>query len=88
MKHISDLFSKYKKTLTPPQASIIKEFVVVCEAVSGYKIKPEQCSYTTTTRTIHLNIPSLLKSEVLLQKTNILKKLKTNLGKNSPNNIL
>lgn len=88
MKHISDLFSKYKNNLTPPQSSIIKEFVLVCQEEFGFKIDPKQCAYTVSTKTIYLTIPSLLKSELLQRKTEVLKKLNQKLGKNSPKNII
>ena len=88
MKHIADLFSKYKKTLTPPQTTIIKEFVLVCDEVCGYEIKKEQCSYTVSTKTIYLTTPSLLKNEILLQKNEVLKRLQEKLGKNSPKQII
>lgn len=88
MKHIGDLFTKYQNTLKPPQSAVIKEFVCACEEVSGYKIKEEQCSYTVSTKTIYLTVPSLLKTELLLQKNNILEELKNRLDKNSPINII
>jgi hypothetical protein len=88
MKHISDLFSRYKNTIQPPQSSIIKEFIVVCEEVSKIKVKLEQCTYTVSTKTLYLQTHSLIKSELLLKKTDLLKALKKRLGKNSPTEIL
>lgn len=88
MKHISDLFSKYKNNLQPPQSSVIKEFVSVCEEVIGIKIKPEHCSYVTNSKTIYLKTPGVIKSEILKKKLEILKNLNRKLGKNSPNEIV
>jgi hypothetical protein len=88
MKHIGELFSRYKKTIKPPQATVTKEFVVVCEAVTGIPIKPEQCVYTVATKTIYLQTPSLVKSELLQKKPALLAALKAKLGPNAPTNII
>ena len=88
MKHISDLFSKYKNNLQPPQSSVIKEFVNVCDEVMNLKIKQEHCSYTLATKTIYLNTPSLIKTELLKRKTELLTELSKRLGKNSPKEII
>jgi len=88
MKHISDLFSRYKNVIKPPQASVVKEFVEVCKEVSGLDIKNEQCSYTVSSKTIYLQTHSLIKSELLQKKEQLLTELKKRLGKNSPTQIL
>ncbi len=88
MKHISDLFERYKNKIKPPQSAVIKEFVEVVKEVLGFDIKPEQCSYTVNTKTLYLKTPSVLKSEIIRQKTTLLKKLKESLGQNSPEQII
>lgn len=88
MKHISDLFQKYIQTLTPPQSSIVKEFVSVCKDVCGFDIKEKQCVYNVSSKTMYITIPSILKSEVLQKEIFILKELQQRLGKNSPKNII
>ena len=88
MKHISDLFERYKNKIKPPQSAVINEFVGVVKEVLDFDIKPDQCSYTVTTKTIHLKTPSVLKSEILRQKNTILGALKKQLGTNSPEQIV
>jgi hypothetical protein len=87
MKHISDLFQRYKNTLKPPQSSVIKEFIVVCEKITQHPLTPEQCEYLLNTRTIYLRVPSVLKSEILQQKPQLLTALKQQLQQHAPQDI-
>lgn len=88
MKHISDLFLHYKNTIHPPQSSVVKEFVVVCKEVTKIQIKPSECNYTVSTKTIYLQTHSLVKSELFQHKEKILTKLKKKLGKNAPQELV
>lgn len=88
MKHISDLFSRYQNKIKPPQSSIVKVFIAICEEETGFQLKEEQCSYSPTTKTIHLKTPSVLKSELLQKKDDLLRRLKIQLGVNAPEQIL
>lgn len=88
MKHIGDLFSRYKERIKPPQASVIKAFVTICNEVTGFTIKEEYCSYNTITKTIHLTAPSVLKSELIRRKSDLLQKLQAELGGNAPTQII
>lgn len=89
MKHISDLFSRYHNLIKPPQSSIIKEFVGVCGDMFGFNITLEQCDYSVQSRTLFLNVPSVLKSELIKNKQALLTEMKKRLGdQNSPLEIL
>lgn len=89
MKQIGDLFEKYRKTLRAPQASVEKECVKVIVEVTGFSITQNQLSYTVSTRTLHLKMPSVLKQEILLQREAILSALKSHLHEQSyPKTIL
>jgi hypothetical protein len=88
MKHISDLFERYKNRIKPPQSAVVNEFVEVVKEVLGFDIKSEQCSYVVSTKTLHLKTPSVIKSEILRQKITLLKKMKESLGVNSPEQIV
>ena len=89
MKHIGDLFEKYKKNLKAPQASVVKQVVKVIESVTHLSVQEQQVQYTVGTKTIYIHAPSILKQEILLQKTEILKQLKLELGEQSaPKTIL
>ncbi len=88
MKQIGDLFDKYKTRFKPPQASVEKEFINVVEQNTFFKLKPEQVSFTLSTRTIYLTVPGILKTEILFKKQPILRELEIRLGKETcPKNI-
>lgn len=80
MKPVGDLFEKYKTLFKAPQATVEKECIVVVSEVTGYKLTPGQVSYTVSTRTISLRVPSILKSELKFYYSQILKVLENRLG--------
>lgn len=81
MKRIGDLFDRYKKHFKAPQASVEKECAAVITELTGFIIEPTQVTYTVSTRTISLRVPSVLKSELRLQHPRILAELENRLGK-------
>ena len=83
MKHIGDLFEKYKKNLKAPQASVIKQVTKVIGEVTNLPVTEKYVQYTVSTKTVHISAPSILKQEILLQKTEILKQLRMELGEQS-----
>jgi hypothetical protein len=88
MKHISDLFSRYKTTIKPPQSSVTKIFIASVKEVSGIDITTEQCEYKVSSKTIYLKTPSILRSEILRQKKMILDRTKTSLGDSAPSDVI
>lgn len=89
MKRLGDLFEKYRTHFKAPQASVEKECVAVVKEVTGFTLTQEQVSYTVSTRTISLQVPSLLKSELRFHYAAILSKLTERLGKDgAPKTIL
>jgi hypothetical protein len=80
MKRVGDLFEKYRKTLKAPQGSVEKVAIEVVGSVTGFKLKPEQVTYTVATRTLHLKIPGLLKSEIKFHHQAILTIMREKLG--------
>ena len=89
MKKVGDFFDKYRKRFKAPQASVEKACASVIQEVTGFGVKEEQVSYIVSTRTISLQIPSVLKSELRFHYPSILKKLEELLGKDgSPKVIL
>ena len=85
MKQIGDLFLKYKKTLKPPQKTVEKACLDKIFIITGFKLNPEQITYTLSTRTVFLKVPSILKSEIKFHYQTILDDLEKELGKaNSP----
>lgn len=86
---IGNLLLRYKKHLKPPQASVEKEAIEVIQEITGFLLKVDQVTYTVSSRTLHLQIPSLLKSELKPQYPNILLTLKSRLtAAHSPTTIL
>lgn len=89
MKRLGDFFDKYRTRFKAPQASVEKACVCAIKEVTGYEVVEDQVTYTVSTRSITLNIPSVLKSEMRFHHTTILKKLEDKLGKDgSPKVIL
>ncbi len=87
--HVSDLFKKYTQILKAPQGSVIAAFIGVVEELFGVTLKKEQCTFKVASRTILLNVPGPIKSEIFLQKQKILNQLKEQLGeKSAPKEIL
>jgi len=89
MKLLGDLFSKYKNHFKAPQATVEKASIEVIKNITNLSLKENQVIYTPSTRTLTLNVPSILKSELKIAYPNILESLKKDLGdKESPLNII
>ena len=89
MKRIGDLFEKYRERFKAPQASVEKACIQVIKDITGFDVTIEQITYTVSTRTVSLQVPSILKSELRFHHTEILKKLEEKLGKDTaPKTIL
>ena len=86
---LSSCYQHYKRTLKPPQASVEKEVIVVVADVTGITLKSEQLTYTPATKTIALQVPSIIKTELRKHQAAILKQLQHNLGaENAPKVVL
>jgi hypothetical protein len=86
---LGNLLARYKAVLKPPQASVERECIMVVKEVTGIELLPQQVSYTVATKTLVLKTPSLLRSELLLQRQGILIELKKRLGeKRAPDVII
>jgi len=88
MKHVGSLFENFKKRFTPPQASVEKRVSeLICE-LTPLTIKPEQIKYSVGSKTISLQVPSVLKSELQHYMKNILQRLESEMGRqNCPKTI-
>lgn len=88
MKPIGDLFARYKLTFIAPQATVEKACVEVIKKVTGFTIAPEQVTYKVNTKTISIQVPSILKSELRFHHETVLQELKKTLGsKGNPESI-
>lgn len=80
MKRLGDLFERYRTRFKAPQASVEKECIVIIKELTAFDIQLSQLEYTVSTRTISLRVPSILRTEILFKKTEILDRLKAHLG--------
>ena len=77
---IGSLFEIYKKRLRPPQASVEEVCYEVIKEVVKFPISRESVVYTVSTRTISIQAPSILKSELSFHYEEIKKRLQGKLG--------
>ncbi len=77
---ISDLFSVYKQRLKPPQSSVEQVCYEVIKEVTKLPLSRESVVYTVSTRTISIQAPSLVKTELSFHYDEIKKQLQNKLG--------
>ncbi|MEN9920283.1 MAG: hypothetical protein RL538_176 [Candidatus Parcubacteria bacterium] len=88
-EQLGRLLERYKVFLKPPQASVEKECLQVISEVTGIMLRSDQVSYTVATKTLYIKAPSLLRSELLLRRVELLEAFKGRLGGGSaPSSIL
>ena len=80
MKRLGDLFERYRTRIKAPQASVEKECLIIIKELTQFDLQLSQVEYTVSTRTLSLRVPSILRTEILLKKAEILEKLKAHLG--------
>lgn len=83
MKRLGDLFERYRTRIKAPQASVEKECLIVIKELTQFDLELSQVEYTVSTRTLSLRVPSVLRTEILLKKPEILERLKSHLGADS-----
>jgi hypothetical protein len=81
MKKLGDLFERYNKRFKAPQASVEKECITVIKEITSIEVTLKYITYTVSTRTIFIQAPSLLKSELRFHHSSILQALEKRLGK-------
>ncbi len=87
--HVGDLFKKYTKILKAPQGVVVTEFIEVVSDLFDITLTKDQCTYSTTSKTLTLRASGMLKTEILMQKKEVLNHLKARLGeKSAPQEIL
>ncbi len=88
IKKIGDLFARYKDKFKPPQGTVEKACVESIFEITGIKLDKNNVSYTVNTKTIKLNISSLLKTEIKFKQREIIANLKQRLGGQSTPEII
>ena len=88
MKTVGDLFEKYRTHFKAPQATVEKACAKAIKEVSGFEVSADKITYTVSTHTISLRVPSILKSELRFHHEQILKQLQEQLGENGSPKII
>jgi hypothetical protein len=80
IRHISERFSHHLQHLKPPQKTVEK---MVCEVVSEVchiSLESHQVRYTVYSRTVSIQAPSIIKTEIQSAQNVLLDRLKQRLG--------
>ncbi len=85
MIEIKDLLIEFNNLLLSEEVKK-SSIINVLHEIIGIKIKPGDIKIKN--KTVYLNIKPIYKNEILFKKDEIFLKLKEDLGKNSPQNIL
>ena len=89
IKPISQLFAKYNAITKAPSESVIKATCEVIADLLDITIDYKKLKYQPHQKIINLQFGGVLKSEIKLHKTEILRHLKGRLGeKNAPRDII
>ncbi len=89
IKKISDLFSVYQKKLHAPEGVVVHACIEVVEDLFSITLTKDQCSFSPRTKTLTLRVGGPLKSEILMQKKEILRHIRGRVpGKGFPEEIL
>lgn len=85
---VKDLFAVYRARLQAPQASVVKEVVVVVQEVTGIAVTIDQFTYNVHTKAVSAKVPSVIRSELQYKHTEIRKRLVERLGEKSAPDII
>ncbi|MFA5937299.1 MAG: hypothetical protein WC822_05500 [Candidatus Paceibacterota bacterium] len=85
MIEIKDLLLKFNNILFSEEVKVESIRKIISEII-GYEIKNKDIKIKNNI--IYLNIKPIYKNEILLKKDQIFLKLKENLGKKTPQNII
>ena len=89
MKRVGDLFEKYRLKFKAPQATVEQACLEAIKEITGFDLPKGSVKYTVSTRTLALQVPSVMKSELRFHNESIIKKLEKKLGKETvPKTIL
>lgn len=88
IKKLSNLFEKYTHTLIAPEKTVINAFIEVVDDLYGWKIKREFFSYSPHTKILSITTSGPIKTEITINKTEILEHLQGRLGKSAPKDII
>jgi hypothetical protein len=88
-KKISDLFDSYKTRFAPPQKTVEDLCFELITSKTRLPVIREHITYTVSTRTLYIQAPALVKSELRHHHAELIKEFKNKLGvTHSPRVIL
>ncbi len=88
IQQLGNLLELYKKRFKPPQASVEKECLLVIKELTTLSLTLDQVTYTVATRTLTINAPSLIKSELRFYHTQILSEVQKRLSRDSAPQVI
>ena len=89
IKKIADLFNVYKKRLRPPERTVVEAFQEAVAECTSFEVDSKHVSYNPHSRTVIVGAPGPVRSEIFLQKDEILSQLSKRLGaQNAPKHII
>lgn len=89
VQKIGDLFEVYKKKLRAPQQTVVNEAHTLIKELYNFDIPKENIHYSPGSKTLSFNTNSQLKTEIALNKKEVLAHLTARLGeKSAPQEIL
>lgn len=88
MLPLADLFARYQGRFKAPQGSVEVVALQSIKEVCGYEFTRSQVRYVVASRTLYLQVPSLLRSELRFYHDRILKSMRQELGEQSAPKII
>lgn len=86
---VGDLFSHYRTRIVAPQASVVAVVVEVIVDVCGITVTSDRIVYNVASRTLSLQLPSVIKHEIIRHKEEILLHCHGRLGaRSAPKDII
>jgi hypothetical protein len=82
-QQLGNLLLRYKKLIKPPQQTVVAEVVLVVKEIVGVDVRQNQFTYAVSSRTLYVKSPSIIKTEILRAKNELLKALRERLGENN-----
>lgn len=88
IQQLGNLLELYKKRFKAPQASVEKECLQVIQELTQFTLTIDQVSYTVSNRSLKINAPSIIKSELRLYHSQILNEVQKRLGESTSPKII
>jgi hypothetical protein len=77
---VQNLLGTYKHRLRPPQKVVVDEVIGVIEDLFTVTVPVDRVQYKPNEKCVYLNLSGVLKTEILLQKKEVLAHIQGRLG--------